>query len=298
MNLIKPMLAQTGNSVDLNRRDFIYEPKLDGVRCIAFLDSRTLLQARSGSDISLKFPELAEVHKQVRKPCVLDGEIVSLSFNAIQHRIHQEKPLAIKVAKVQYPAYYFVFDILYLNGESVKQKPLIERKMILNSVFASSYEARFLGWQTGYGMSLFEQAKERSLEGIMAKYMYSPYLEGKRSDSWLKVKDFKENTYYICGITEGENERASTFGSLILGERVNGKLVYVGNCGSGFSQDQLEMLLYLLEPCRGECPFDGVKVDKPVKPWTQPQLKCEVRYLELSPDGKLRFPTFRKLMRG
>ena len=294
--MVKPMLAQTGKSSDLDRRDFIYEPKLDGVRCIACLDTNTLLQARSGSDISCKFPELAEVNKQVSKPCVLDGEIVSLSFNAIQHRIHQEKPLAIKVARTQYPAFYFVFDILHLDGESVKDKPLIERKAMLNSVFASTYEARFLGWQTGYGMSLFYHAQERSLEGIMAKYMYSPYLEGKRSDSWLKVKDFKEHTYYICGVTQGENERGSSFGSLILGELVDGELRYVGNCGSGLSQDQLKMLLYLLEPYRGECPFDGIKVDRPVKFWTQPKLECEVRYLEKSPDGKLRFPTFRKLV--
>ena len=298
MQTIKPMLAEIGKASDLNRQDFIYEQKLDGVRCIAILDSQTKLQARSGSAITHKFPELAELHKQVSKPCILDGEIIGIDFNAIQHRIHQEKPLAIRIAQTQYPAIYFVFDILYLDGENIKAKPLIERKAILNSVFAQDYYARFLAWQTGYGTGLFDQAKERSLEGIMAKYMYSPYLEGKRSDSWLKVKNFKEATYYICGLTEGENERGSTFGSLILGEKVDGKLVYVGNVGSGFRQDQLRMLLYLLEPMKGLCPFDRADAGKPVKFWIRPELKCEVRYLELSPDGKLRFPTFRKLAKG
>jgi len=296
--MIKPMLAETARE-PFDNKDFIYEPKLDGVRCIAHLTpTSTKLQARSCSDITSKFPELAGLCQQVRKPCVLDGEIVSLSFNAIQHRIHQEKPLAIRVAQTQYPAFYFVFDILYLDGGSVKAKPLIERKAILNSIFAQNYYGRMLGWQTGYGVSLFEQAKEQNLEGIMAKAMYSPYLEGKRSDSWLKIKNWQEATYYICGLTEGENDRATTFGSVILGEQVNGKLVYVGNCGSGFNQDQLRMLLHLLEFCKGECPFDGmVDVDRRVKFWTRPELKCEVRYLELSPDGKLRFPTFRKLER-
>ena len=298
MTVIKPMLAETGEATDLNRKDFIYEQKLDGVRCIAILDSQTVLQARSGSDITHKFLELKELQKQVSKPCILDGEIVGVDFNAIQHRIHQEKPLAIRIAQTQYPAIYFVFDILFLDHDSVKAKPLIERKTILNSVFAQSYYARFLSWQTGYGQSLFDQAKERSLEGIMAKYMYSPYLEGKRSDSWLKVKNFKEATYLICGVTEGENERGSTFGSLILGERVDGKLVYVGNCGSGLTQDQLKMLLYLLEPMKGLCPFTRADVGRPVKFWTRPELQCEVRYLELSPDRKLRFPTFRKLIGG
>jgi len=297
--IVKPMLAQTGQASDLDRRDWLYEQKLDGVRCIAFLsDAGTRLQARSGNDITHKFPELSELHKQVSKVAILDGEIVSKDFNNIQHRIQKEKPLAIRIAQTQYPAIYFVFDILYCNWESIKAKPLIERKAILNSIFVQSYQARQLGWQTGQGASLFDEAKERSLEGIMAKAMYSPYLEGKRSDSWLKVKNFKEATYYICGVTEGENERASTFGSVILGELVDGKLTYVGNVGSGFSQDQLKMLLYLLEPMKGLCPFDRASVDRPVKFWTQPELKCEVRYLELSPDGKLRFPTFRKLVRG
>jgi len=295
---IKPMLAKIGNDVDLDRKDFIYEQKLDGVRCIAYLDSNTQLQARSGAIITHKFPELKGMCQQVSKPCVLDGEIVSTGFEAIQHRIQREKPLAIKVAQTQYPAFYFVFDILYLDGESVMAKPLLERKAILNSVFAQDYHARMLGWQTGYGTSLFNEARERSLEGIMGKYMYSPYLEGKRSDSWLKIKNFREATYYICGLTEGENERANTFGSVILGELIDGKLVYVGNCGSGFNQAQLRMLLYLLEPIRGECSFADVAIDRPVKFWTKPMLKCEVRYLELSPDGKLRFPTFRKLVRG
>jgi len=298
--MIKPMLAETGNETALDRKDWLYEQKLDGVRCIAILDRQTLLQGRSGSDITHKFPELAELHKQVTKPCILDGEIVGRDFNAIQHRIHQEKPLAIRIAQTQYPAIYFVFDILYLEGESIKAKPLIERKAILNSVFAQDYYARFLSWQTGYGQSLFDQAKEKSLEGIMAKYMYSPYLEGKRSDSWLKVKNFKEATYLICGVTEGENERSSTFGSLILGERVDDKLVYVCNVGSGFSQDQLKMMLYLLEPMKVDradlVKFSVADIGRPVKFWVRPELKCEVRYLELSPDGKLRFPTFRRLL--
>lgn len=299
--IAKPMLAQIGNAVHLNRKDFIYEQKLDGVRCIAFVNpnlEKAQLQARSGNDITKKFPELAELHKQVTKPCILDGEIVGRDFNAIQHRIHQEKPLSIRIAQTQYPAIYFVFDILYLDYDSVKAKSLIERKATLNSVFAQDYYARMLGWQTGNGKSLFDETVERELEGIMAKYMYAPYVEGKRCDSWLKVKNFKEATYYICGLTEGENERATTFGSVILGEQINGGMVYVGNVGSGFSQDQLRMLLYLLEFMKGECPFnDGIKLDRPVKFWTRPELKCEVRYLEQTDGGMLRFPTFRKLVK-
>lgn len=176
---ISPMLAETAKE-PFDRKDWLYEQKLDGVRRIAYLGSNTKLQSRSGAIITHKFPELASIHQQVRKPCILDGDIISLDFNAIQHRSHKEKPLAIRVAQTQYPAIYCVFDVVYLDGESVMVKPLIERKAILSSVFAQDYYARLLGWQTGYGTSLFDQARKKNLEGIMAKAMYAPYVEGKR----------------------------------------------------------------------------------------------------------------------
>jgi ATP-dependent DNA ligase len=291
------MLAETGDSSSLRRKDFIYEPKLDGVRCIATLNDSTRLQARSGNDITEKFPELLHLHRQARKPCILDGEIVSLNFNAIQHRIHQENPLSVKVVQGQYPAFYFVFDILQAGRESVMSKPLIERKVILASLFIEDYHGRSVGWQTGYGESLFEKSRENNLEGIMAKAMYSSYLAGKRSPCWLKIKNFREDTFYVCGITEGENDRSSTFGSLILGELVDGRMVYMSNCGSGFTERQLKLFLALLSRMAGDCPF-GYRVDaeRPVKLWTRPELQVEVRYLERTPEGKLRFPTFRRLI--
>ena len=289
---ISPMLAKTGEK-PFTRKGFIYEPKLDGVRCVAYLDGDTRLQARSGHDITGKFPELAELHKQVKKPCILDGEITGITFNAIQHRIHQEKPLAIRIAQTQYPVIYYVFDILYAGQESVKALPLLERKAILTSNTAEAYQGRLVGWQTDY---LTAYNLYLHTEGIMAKAMYSPYAEGKRSDSWLKLKNFKEATFYVCGVTEGENDRASTFGSLILGELVCGRFNYVGNVGSGFTQIQLKAMLYLLDTLKGNCPFEvKPNTDRPIKFWTRPELKAEVRYLEATKGGLLRFPTFRKV---
>jgi len=296
--IVYPMLAETGTGSDLKRQDLLFEAKLDGVRCIAHLTPLgTKLQARSGSDITKQFPELAELHRQVKRPCILDGELTCMTFNAIQHRIHRQGRLEIKVGATVYPATYFVFDIIYLEGTSLKALALIQRKAILQSVFQDSPQAKLLEWHTLNGENLFGEARERELEGIMGKAMKSPYLEGKRSDAWLKIKNFKEATYHICGLTEGENDRASTFGSVILGELIDGKLHYVGNVGSGFNQDQLIMLLKLLEFSKADCPFASpVNVDRPVKFWTRPEWQVEVRYLELSPDGKLRFPTFRRLV--
>jgi bifunctional non-homologous end joining protein LigD len=296
--LIKPMLAETGSQKDLDRTDWLYEEKLDGVRCIAILGDETELQARSGSIITRKFPELLELHRQVKKPCILDGEIAGKDFNAIQHRIHVEDPFKIRVARTQFPIFYYVFDILYLDDESVKQQALLYRKEILSNTLTPGPDAKPLEWSLS-GEELFAEMKGRGLEGLMAKDVAGYYDEGKRSPRWLKVKNFIERNFFICGVTEGENDRSDTFGSLVLGKMVEGKLVYVGNVGSGFRQDQLRPMLTLLSRREGECPFE-VKPDigKGVKFWTHPDIRCEVRFLDMPsmPDAKLRFPVFRKVV--
>lgn len=298
--MIEPMLAQTGTKGYLDKADWLFEDKLDGVRCLAVLNphlSSTKLQSRSGHDITAKFPEVAELHRQVSTPCILDGELVGVNFNAIQHRIHQEKSFAIRIAQSQYPCRYGVFDILSLDYDAITEKPLTERKEILVRTISQSDIASPISWTTE-GRKLFEHSQELNLEGVMAKYAYSPYLLGKRSPYWLKIKNFKEAEYFIAGLTEGENDRASTFGSLILAKRVDGKLEYMGNVGSGFNHEQLRMMLYLAEFMKAECPFEvRPNTDRPVKFWVRPELKAEVRFLELSPNGLLRFPTFRRLVK-
>jgi DNA ligase D-like protein (predicted ligase) len=290
------MLAQTAKE-PFDHKDWLYELKLDGVRCIAYLDTNTRLQVRSGHDITHKFPELQQLHRQVSQPCILDGEIICASFSQIQRRIHKEKPLDIRIAQKQYPAIYFAFDILNLSGDSTMMRPEIERKEALHSVMTNSEHGLVLPWQAGSGIALFKETQKRNLEGIMAKLMSAPYVEGKRVDWWLKIKNFKEGVFYVCGLTEGENDRSSTFGSLILGELTGGKWVYVGNVGSGFNQRQLKELLAYFSNLKGRSPFGKVDIGRPVKFWTKPVVKCEVRYLERGNDGKLRFPTFRKLER-
>jgi len=295
---ILPMCAETGSVKDLNRNEWLYEQKLDGVRCVATLGDETELQSRSGNIITRKFPELAELHRQVGKPCVIDGEIVGVDFNAVQHRIHVEDRFKIKIAHARYPIIYCVFDILYVDGESVKEQALIERKEILNHILSPSPEAKSLEWADS-GEALFEELTQQGMEGIMAKDRYAVYLEGKRCYSWLKVKNFKEAIFYVCGVTEGENDRSDTFGSLILGKLVEGKLAYVGNVGSGFTHGQLGGMLGVLKLYEDECPFEErVDTDRPVKFWTRPEMRCEVRYLDMPgrPNDKLRFPTFRSVV--
>jgi bifunctional non-homologous end joining protein LigD len=296
---IQPMLAETGSVRDLERKDWLYEQKLDGVRCVATLDDGyTELRSRTGKLINRKFPELAELHQQVGKACILDGEIAGVDFEAIQHRIHTEDSFKIRIARKQWPVIYYVFDILFVDGESVKQQGLLYRKKILNDILVPSPVAKPLEWAYS-GEDLFNTALEQGLEGIMAKDVGGLYQEGKRSYNWLKVKNFKEGIYFICGVTEGENDRSDTFGSLILAKLVEGKLVYVGNVGSGFTHSQLSEILSTLRLYHDDCPFEfKPDTDRPVKFWTRPTMRCEVRYLDMpsTPNGKLRFPSFRKVV--
>lgn len=300
--IIKPMLAQSAGK-PFNRKGYIYEPKLDGVRCIAFLDpTGTKLQARSGKDITFKFPELAELHKQVKAYCVLDGEIIGDSFNAVQHRIHQDKSFSIKMVRQIYPVTFHAFDLIFLDVASTENLQLVDRKDLLTANFEPSDVGKIVPWYETYSIA---ENLYKDTEGIMAKYMYSPYFQGDRSASWLKIKNFVEGTFYICGLTEGENARGGTFGSLILGEWVasarspsGDKLKYVGNVGTGFTESQLSSMLSLAKQYRGECPFERIPdTDRGVLFWCRPELLCEVRYLQKTDDGKLRFPSFRKVER-
>ena len=292
--MIQPMLAQTA-AAPFDRSDWLFEQKLDGVRCIAYLAVETRLQGRNGTDITRNFPELHGLHRQVRQPCILDGEIICASFEQVQKRIHKEKALDIRVASRLYPATYAAFDILNVSGDSTAHLTLLARKALLAEVLTSEERGKALPWQLGDGIALFHQVAAGHGEGIMAKWSLSPYVEGRRSEYWLKIKNFQEGVFYVCGVTEGEGARGDTFGSLILGELVGDRMVYVGNAGSGLDDSELKHLLAVLSLLKGDSPFTRADIDRPVKFWTKPAIKVEVRYLERGSDGKLRFPTFRKL---
>jgi len=295
MKTIKPQLAQIAKE-PFDHKDWLFELKLDGVRCIAYLDKGTRLQARSGQDITAQFPELWNLHCQVVKPCILDGEIACATFNQMQHRIHKTKALDIRVAAKLYPARFFAFDLLNVSGKSLMPLAQIARKEALRDVMTENPIGLVLPWREREGIALFREVQKHRQEGIMAKLQTAPYIEGKRVDWWLKVKNFQEAAFYVCGLTEGEGERAATFGSLILGELRDGRWVYVGNVGSGFDQHQLVELTAYFGSLKWECPFGQADVGRPVKLWTKPVARCEVRFLEWGVDGKLRFPTFRELL--
>ena len=291
------MLAEKAEEPS-DSKDWLNELKLDGVRCIAYLGDSTRLQGRSGATITHKFPELQEIHRQVSKPCIIDSEIACASFHDMMKRIHKEKAFDIKIAMRQYPAHLHAFTVLYIDDKSFMDKPEIARKEILGSLLTDSEVAEVLPYEIGNGVALYKKTKDEKKEGIMQKLLTGVYVPGKRVDWWKKVKHWREpEAFYVCGLTEGESgDRMDTFGSLILGEFRNGKWVHVGNCGTGFDQRTLEILLAVFSHLKWECPFEKPPKDKPVKFWCKPAVQVEVVYFELEPNGKLRFPVFRRIV--
>jgi len=286
------MLAQSASG----RRypdDWLYELKLDGVRCIAFLGDDTRLQGRSGNDLTALFPELKDLHKQAARPCILDGEIVCDDFKAIQKRVHKVRAFDIRMAAREYPAAYHAFDVLEINRQSTMRNLQLERKELLASAFQDGEKGHILPYQVGAGEALHVLSRTQKLEGIMAKSPTGIYVPGWRGNVWLKIKNFQSGTFLVCGVTVGENARESTFGSLILAEEVEGRLVYVGNVGTGFTDKEQREVLKLLGEARSSLAPLEADPGKPVLFWTRPVFEIEVQYLEKGSDGKLRFPSFK-----
>lgn len=284
----------------------LFEVKWDGVRCVAFLEpTRTRLQSRRLQEITPLYPELAELHRQVRSlPAVLDGEIISVSagrpdFEAILHRHRLRRPERIAAAARQHPVVYVVFDLLYLAGRSLFNRPLVERKELLAREVRSAGALVVAEFIRKNGRAYARATFAQGLEGIMAKEVHSPYLPGQRSRYWLKVKAGWEVTAAIVGF-KARADAPSDLGALALAFYRHGRFAFCGLVGSGFSQEEGERLRKLLLPLRRPEPTaQGVPstLVKEVE-WVQPCLTCRVRFLEQTSQGYLRHVTYLALAQG
>jgi bifunctional non-homologous end joining protein LigD len=301
-NVIDPMLCQRADK-SFDNPDWLFELKLDGGRCIAIVTKDgTKLQGRSGNFMTTQFPELQDLHRMVKEPCILDGEIVCKNFSGFARRVHKQKVFDIRMAQKVNPAAFVAFDVIEVKGVSVANVPLLTRKDILDRTGLEKWEvgsvenpAAILPYRLKEGKPLFEEVQEKQLEGIVAKGIHSTYTQSVRSDLWLKIKNLKMRSFLVCGLTAGEGARKDYFGALILGELVEGKLVYRGNVGTGFDNQHMTWMLQFFKKLEGPAVFQASSVGKPVKFWVKPVVMAEVEYFELGVDGKLRFPTFRKL---
>ncbi len=242
--LAKPMLATlTGEPFDDEAWGF--EPKWDGIRAIAVCDEETRLITRNDKDVTIAYPELRRLHEQtVALEAMLDGEIVAFedgvpSFQRLQQRMHLRDEKKIEEIARQIPVVYIVFDLLYLDGQNLTGRPLVERRKLLEECVVPTDQIQVSPITEGEGVALFEAAKEQGLEGVMAKRLSSPYLLGDRSKDWLKVKVTFDGDVVIVGWTEGEGSRAGSLGSLMMAVYHEGDLRYMGNVGTGFKTRSL-----------------------------------------------------------
>ena len=273
---------------------WVYEPKWDGYRAIGYVRAgEARLVSRNGNDLTERFPDVTKaLVKAVRAPdCVVDGEVCALD--------EQGRPSFSAMQQGATTVVYEVFDLLELDGVPLVGLPLRDRRDRLEALIARSASVQVSGVFAD-GEALLEAAKTQGLEGVMAKRAGSRYAEGKRTRDWLKVKTHGRQEFVVCGWTKGHGRREGSFGSLVLGAHRGGELHWVGNCGTGFTEQTIEALLRKLEPLRADAsPLAVVpkmpKVAKGDVVWAEPRLVCEVEFAEWTHDGHLRAPSFKGL---
>jgi DNA ligase D-like protein (predicted ligase) len=263
---------------------WIYERKLDGIRCITYRHGEEVrLESRIGRSRNESFPELVKaLHDERTGDFVVDGEVVAFEGSRTSFQ---------KLQRGTGPVYYYVFDILRLDGEDVTGRPLRERKRLLRQALDFHGRVRFTPHRNGDGVNYFEYACRHGWEGLIAKRADSPYVQ-KRSRDWLKFKCSSEQELVIGGFTAPRGSRTD-FGALLLGYYEKGTLKYAGKVGTGFSQQTLRSLgKQLRELERDTSPFDLVHPIPRGTRWVEPELVAQIGFTEWTRDGRLRHPRF------
>lgn len=296
--LMKPMLAVKSEPFD--NSDYLYEVKWDGYRSMAYLDSGiTELRSRNQLNITGIFPELSNIHLSVdRLPALLDGEVVIFndgkpSFKSLQARGRLSDLLKIAEASKKTPALFIAFDILYSSGRPVYEEPLVQRKEILADSVSAGHPVLVTDFVVGNGILYADAVREHGLEGVMSKMMNSPYLPGKRSPYWKKVRNTREADLAICGYQTGKGGKK--LGSLLLCVCQNGKMIFTGKVGTGFTREIEDDLIGRLQELQIDKPPLEVYRQSGNVIWVKPDLVCTVEYFEKTADGYLRHPSFKGL---
>jgi len=299
---IRPMLAQTAQP--FNSKEHYFEPKWDGMRCIAYVKSgRVELQNRNLRDVTKTYPELEAVTDRVKaRSAILDGEIVVLekglpNFDLLQNRFGVDDPIHVKMLSRKIPTTYIAFDLLHLNGKDLVNEPLSSRREELAAITTDSPYLLLSQYVIGGGKSYFRNALKLGFEGAMAKRSESVYQIGTRNEDWLKLKRVKGIDCTIAGYTIGTGARSPTFGALVLAAYdKEGRLRHLGNVGTGFTDLTILRMMKLLKPLRVKAKAipGEVKAPAPII-WVKPQLVAEIGYMNMTRDGKLRLPRFERL---
>ncbi|HUH92525.1 MAG TPA: non-homologous end-joining DNA ligase [Casimicrobiaceae bacterium] len=299
---LAPMLAETTNHPPFRRSGWMWEPKLDGYRALAFIRADGVkLRSRRGLDLTGPFPGIvAELARQDGGGMILDGEIVAFdasgrpSFNALQNRVQLKSAREIAEAEQSVPVAYFCFDLLHFGGIDLMRLPYADRRRYLSQCLLPSSLVQLV-YASEDGEALREAAPAAGFEGVVAKRKDSRYEPGKRSGAWLKVKPTTTADFVVGGYTRGKGSR-EPLGALLVGYWDKEKLHYASHVGSGFDEASLADAKARLEPLRRSTrPFvERPELNAPTT-WVEPKLVAEVEFHSWTGDGALRAPVFKRL---
>lgn len=275
---IKPMLIGAESDA-FNSSDYIYELKFDGVRCIAYLDKDVMeLQNKRSIRVSAIYPELANINKQIKQKCILDGELVVMregkpDFFGIQRRALMSDKTKIALFSSTLPVSFVAYDILYYKDKQITDLPLIERKKILSNNVKENEKISVSRFIEEKGIMLYNMAVEQELEGTVAKLKSSKYYFDKRTKDWIKIKYMKDEDYVICGYISKDKNMTS----LVLGQyNAKNELVYKGHVTLGVSGHNLQMIKRLK---RAKNPFADLPSGNENANWVEPILVGIVEYM-------------------
>ena len=294
---IKPMLIGK-EMAPFDDPNYIYELKWDGERCVAYLEPGRPPELRNKRNVRMlsKVPELAVISKQVKKRCILDGELFILKdsrpdFSLIQRRSLMSDRFKIELDSKHNPATFSAFDVLYYDCQETMLLPLMERKALLDKSIMDGPRMAISRYVEGQGTSLFNFAAERGLEGIVAKVKDSIYIQDKRTTDWIKMKVMMEEDYVVCGYILKSNHMTS----IILGQYRGNTLIYKGHVTMGVSGQAFDIISR--HPTLPSAPFiaypAGHGNDRAI--WLSPDLVCIVKFMHHTKSGGMRQPVFKGL---
>jgi bifunctional non-homologous end joining protein LigD len=279
-----------------------YEFKWDGVRAVAAVHGGVVgLTSRKGTDITVRYPEVGRLPTALAgHDAVVDGEIVAMDeqgrpdFGALQNRMHRTGPEVPRMAAAR-PVTFLVFDLLAWDGEDLTGLPYAERRDRLDALDLTAHRWVSTPWFRGGGADVHAASQENGLEGVVAKRLDSPYRPGVRSPDWRKVKNVRTQSVVVGGWRPGQGRRAGGVGSLLVGVPDDeGRLVFVGHVGTGFTEADLRHLERMFTS-RSTSPFSGTlprEVTRDVH-WIEPDLVGEVAYAVWTADDRLRHPSWK-----
>ncbi|MCM1439747.1 MAG: DNA ligase [Roseburia sp.] len=292
---ISPMLLHEVK-VPFDNKDYIYELKLDGIRCVAYIEPNSVtLQNKRFKDLSPIYPELSDMCKSVNKRVILDGELVVLTngkpdFYALQRRSLMTDSFRISLASKKNPVQFAAYDILYYDGKDLTDKPLMERKAILSKAVKEGNNLSISRWIEKNGIAFFELSKKENLEGIVAKKKDGLYHIGKRTHDWIKIKVMQDEDLLVLGYQPDEDGKVK---DLILGYYDDkGVLKCRGKVFLGISKEEREIISRFAKNNTVKKPwFDKYKNAV----WLKPRLVGTAHFMHETESGGMRQPVWKGL---